>query len=69
MISPYHPGVCRFEPTCSTYSYQAIEKHGLVKGLFLSIKRISKCNFLNKNYGYDPVPDQYGIKLIDKIKF
>lgn len=61
-ISPYNPGVCRFEPTCSTYSYQAIERHGLLKGLFLSVRRILRCNFLNPSFGYDPVPDKFCIK-------
>lgn len=45
---------CRFQPSCSEYSYQAIEKHGLLKGIPLSLKRIIKCNPLNKG-GYDPV--------------
>lgn len=36
--------VCRFYPSCSEYSYQAIEKYGVLKGLFLGLKRISKCH-------------------------
>lgn len=44
---------CRFYPTCSEYSYQAIKKHGLVKGLIKSFKRIIKCNPFNKG-GYNP---------------
>jgi len=47
--------VCRFTPTCSEYSYQAIEKYGLGKGLFLSLKRIIRCHPWSKG-GYDPVP-------------
>ncbi|MBN2543942.1 membrane protein insertion efficiency factor YidD [bacterium] len=49
------PKVCRFEPTCSVYSYQAIQKYGVFHGLFLSIKRIIRCNPFCRG-GYDPVP-------------
>ena len=45
---------CKYYPTCSEYSRQAIEKHGLFKGVFLTIKRILKCNPFSKG-GYDPV--------------
>jgi uncharacterized protein len=45
---------CRFTPTCSVYSYQAIEKYGVFKGGFMGLKRILKCNPFNKG-GYDPV--------------
>ena len=46
---------CRYYPTCSNYAKQAIEIHGAFKGLYLSIKRVLKCNPLFKG-GYDPVP-------------
>lgn len=46
--------VCRFNPTCSEYTYQAIEKYGVFKGLILGIKRIIRCHPLNKG-GYDPL--------------
>ncbi len=45
---------CRFYPTCSEYSKQAIIKYGVIKGLFLSLKRISKCHPFNKG-GNDPL--------------
>ncbi len=57
LISPlihyFNPNAgCRFYPTCSVYSYQAIKKYGLVKGLIKSFKRIIKCNPFNKG-GYN----------------
>jgi putative membrane protein insertion efficiency factor len=53
-ISPFMPGSCRFYPSCSTYCIQAIEKHGLLKGILLFMKRILKCHPLHPG-GYDPV--------------
>lgn len=54
-ISPYRPRSCRYEPSCSSYSIEAIKKHGPFKGLYLSIKRILSCNPWGGS-GYDPVP-------------
>jgi len=54
-ISPLHRPCCRFTPTCSAYALEAIQKHGPIKGLYLSIKRIIKCNPYHEG-GYDPVP-------------
>ena len=54
-ISPLFPSCCRFTPSCSAYALEAIKKYGAAKGLFLSIKRICKCNPFHKG-GYDPVP-------------
>jgi putative membrane protein insertion efficiency factor len=54
-ISPLLPPSCRFEPTCSVYMYQAIEKYGVIKGGWLGVKRISRCHPLNPG-GFDPVP-------------
>jgi uncharacterized protein len=48
---------CRHIPTCSNYAIEALEKHGSIKGSFLTIKRILKCNPWGTN-GYDPVPER-----------
>lgn len=49
-----HKGICKFTPTCSRYSYEAISKYGAFKGTFLSIWRILRCNPFSKG-GYDPL--------------
>ena len=54
-ISPPTPPTCRFTPSCSQYAIEAITKHGPVKGLWLAIKRILRCNPWGGS-GYDPVP-------------
>ena len=55
VISPLTPATCRFEPTCSSYSKEALEKHGILKGSWLAIKRIASCHPWGRS-GYDPVP-------------
>ena len=55
IISPMLGPKCRFTPTCSTYALQAIEKYGPFKGLWLGLKRISRCHPFGGS-GYDPIP-------------
>ncbi|MDE7027356.1 membrane protein insertion efficiency factor YidD [Duncaniella freteri] len=54
-ISPMLPPSCRFTPTCSEYAIEAINRHGAIKGLWLTVKRISRCHPWGGS-GYDPVP-------------
>lgn len=53
-VSPGLPPACRFQPTCSAYAYEAIEAHGIVRGVALATWRLIRCNPLNDG-GYDPV--------------
>ena len=55
LISPILRQNCRYLPTCSEYSVQSIREHGVIKGIALSLKRISKCHPWG-SHGYDPVP-------------
>jgi hypothetical protein len=50
----YPHGFCRFTPTCSEYGYQAIERHGIIKGGFMALWRVMRCNPFSKG-GHDPV--------------
>ena len=57
-VSPVLPQSCRYYPTCSSYSLQAFEKHGAIKGLYLSVHRIIRCNPFSAG-GVDPVPESF----------
>lgn len=55
-ISPLKPPCCRYIPTCSQYALEAIEKYGALKGGYLALRRILRCNPFSKHEPYDPVP-------------
>ena len=55
-ISPYTPASCRFTPTCSQYAMEAITKYGALKGGWLTLRRLLRCNPFYKGDPYDPVP-------------
>jgi len=55
LISPFLGPSCRFHPTCSHYAIEAISEHGVLKGGYLSVRRIIKCHPLHEG-GHDPVP-------------
>ena len=54
-VSKVLPPVCRFQPTCSQYAFDAIKRHGFARGSWLAAKRIARCNPFSEG-GYDPVP-------------
>jgi len=56
-LSILFAGSCRFEPTCSVYAYQSIERFGLLRGVWLSSKRLLRCQPFSGKFGYDPVPE------------
>nr|WP_321507925.1 membrane protein insertion efficiency factor YidD [uncultured Celeribacter sp.] len=54
-FSPWIGYNCRYQPTCSAYAMEALEKHGAIKGTYLTIRRLGRCHPLGGS-GYDPVP-------------
>ena len=55
VVSPYLASACRYTPTCSQYSWKAIQRHGVIKGSWMGLKRLARCRPLG-GMGYDPVP-------------
>jgi uncharacterized protein len=60
-LSMLFAGSCRFEPTCSQYSYEAVERFGLARGAWLTLKRLARCQPLSRKFGYDPVPEEWRV--------
>ena len=59
LLSPMMPGRCRFSPSCSAYALDALDHHGPVKGLWLTVRRLARCHpisWLGGSSGFDPVP-------------
>lgn len=59
--SPEKMRICIHEPSCSEYTYQAVDRHGAVKGSVMGTARILRCNPMSKG-GYDPVPKKFSLK-------
>ena len=56
LVSPLLPRACRFYPSCSTYALTALERHGALRGAYLTVKRILRCHPFHPG-GLDPVPE------------
>jgi uncharacterized protein len=59
-LSMLFAGQCRFVPSCSQYSYEAVERFGLARGSWLTLKRLLRCHPFSGKFGFDPVPDCCG---------
>jgi uncharacterized protein len=60
-LSILFAGNCRFEPTCSRYAYEAIERFGVTRGIWLGLKRLLRCHPFSRQFGNDPVPEKWQV--------
>ncbi|MDR0504142.1 MAG: membrane protein insertion efficiency factor YidD [Treponema sp.] len=67
-VSPHFPPVCRYYPSCSSYAYEAVQKHGFLRGGALAVKRIFRCHPFHHG-GYDPVPEFFNNPLTKEIQW
>jgi len=65
-LSVLFAGTCRFEPTCSQYAYQAIERFGVLRGVWLGSKRLARCHPFSGKFGFDPIPDESHENIFDE---
>ena len=56
-LSPLFGGSCRFQPTCSQYAHEAIERFGVARGARLALRRLLRCHPFSRAFGFDPVPE------------
>lgn len=63
-ISPFLPRACLYTPTCSEYAMGAIRRHGVLRGIFLGMARLFRCNGWFFAGGDDPVPDRFSMKSV-----
>lgn len=68
LLSPWVGRQCRFHPTCSAYALEALERHGPVKGGFLTVSRVCACHPWSRRQGLDPVPDQFEWRALLRYK-
>ena len=66
LLSPWLGSGCRFEPTCSTYSLQALQQHGAARGSYLTLRRLARCQPWC-NGGHDPVPPATSTSLFSRL--
>jgi len=65
-LSVLFAGTCRFEPTCSQYAYQAIERFGVLRGVWLGSKRLARCHPFSGKFVFDPIPDESHENILDE---
>jgi uncharacterized protein len=65
-ISPSRPRRCKYEPTCSAYAVESVERFGLIRGLILASYRLVRCNPFSHG-GFDPVPDHYTLRGLGHV--